>query len=286
MACNNDEELWGYAFGDNTEINMSKCILNVGGENEGFHFGFDDETTPVKDCVDLAVNDINSYTKIKEGVMEESPSQVKRRRTLQFESEVLDAPFCNEVMPQEFLRSQDSDSIEGAVSELSQWVSSFTENTFEALDLSSEEWVAECFNDTEMYLNFDEIDTSGTSVCQVAELNIPSSNEANVVQDQPVRRRQNVIFKGRKSFMQAPSKSTASVVYPFDFIKPCGIRGDITLKDINQKIHTPPTKSKSTDDDHSVHYPKSAFSGKPVVGKTKICTEGGKGSITIMRTKG
>lgn len=80
---------------------------------------------------------------------------------------------------------------------------------------------------------------------------------------------------------------TSSVVLPFAFVKPCGVQGAVTLKDINQKIHTPPpSKSKKNYEDPTISYPTSAFSGKPIVGKTKIRTEGGKGSITIMRTKG
>ncbi|ESW27065.1 hypothetical protein PHAVU_003G170700 [Phaseolus vulgaris] len=74
---------------------------------------------------------------------------------------------------------------------------------------------------------------------------------------------------------------------PFAFIKPSGAHGDVTLKEINQRILSPPPplKSKLSVEDSST-YPKSAFSGKPVVGKTKIHIEGGKGSIAIMRTKG
>lgn len=65
------------------------------------------------------------------------------------------------------------------------------------------------------------------------------------------------------------------------------MQGAVTLKDINQKMLTPPpSKSKKTHENPKTSYPTSAFSGKPVVGKTKIRTEGGKGSITIMRTKG
>ncbi|GAA0153286.1 hypothetical protein LIER_11563 [Lithospermum erythrorhizon] len=291
MSCNNDEGLWTHTLEDDIEIDISRCILNEGSESEGFPFVFYDETTPVKDCSDLVIDDIKAYNKIKEGLMGESLLQVKRRRTLQFKSDVLDAPFRNEVMPQKFLRSRYLQSIDESVSELPQWVSSFTENSFEALDYSAEEWVAKCFNDVEMNLSCEESHTSGSpgaSVCQVSELdNSPYSSEANVVQDQLVQRRQDVMFKGRKSYTCAPSKSPASVVYPFDIIKPCGVHGDTTLKDINQKIHTPPPPKPMLRDEHvSVCYPKSAFSGKPVVGKTKICTEGGKGSITIMRTKG
>lgn len=90
---------------------------------------------------------------------------------------------------------------------------------------------------------------------------------------------------GRKSYIRTPTKLASTVVYPFAFIKPCGVHGDVTLNDINQRIHNPP-KPKPNEEDPSVSYPTSAFSGKPVVGKTKIRTEGGKGSITIMRTKG
>jgi hypothetical protein len=88
-----------------------------------------------------------------------------------------------------------------------------------------------------------------------------------------------------KSFIQAPTKLAIYVAYPFAFIKPCGVHGDVTLNEINQRIRTPPSKAKLRDEEPVV-YPMSAFSGKPVVGKTKIRTEGGKGSITIMRTKG
>ena len=84
-----------------------------------------------------------------------------------------------------------------------------------------------------------------------------------------------------------PTNLASSVAFPFDFVKPSDAQGGVTLKEINQKIHTPaPSKSKQNNEDPSAAYPKSAFSGKPVVGKTKIRTEGGKGSITIMRTKG
>lgn len=96
-----------------------------------------------------------------------------------------------------------------------------------------------------------------------------------------------VRYLGKKSYMRTPSKLASSVAYPFAFIKPCGAHGDVTLKDINQRIRTPPPlKPKHRNEDPSASYPTSAFSGKPVVGKTKIHTEGGKGSITIMRTKG
>ncbi|KAK1352505.1 hypothetical protein POM88_053202 [Heracleum sosnowskyi] len=108
--------------------------------------------------------------------------------------------------------------------------------------------------------------------------------EASAVQKRRSRSHQNVVFKGKKSLMQTPTKATSSVVYPFAFIKPCGLDGDMTLRDINQRICNPP-KPKQKEDLSSI-YPTSAFSGKPVVGQMKIHTEGGKGCITILRTKG
>lgn len=94
-----------------------------------------------------------------------------------------------------------------------------------------------------------------------------------------------MVIAGRKSFTRPVSKLPSSIIYPFAFIKPCGVHGGMTLKDINQKIRNPPTKPKEDKEEPAV-IQTSAFSGKPVVGKTKIRTEGGKGSITIMRTRG
>lgn len=92
---------------------------------------------------------------------------------------------------------------------------------------------------------------------------------------------------GRKSEIGPPPKLASSVAYPFAIVRPCGVHGDVTLRDINQRMRTPPPpKMKQSNEDPSASYPTSAFSGKPVVGKMKIRTEGGKGSITVMRTKG
>lgn len=93
-----------------------------------------------------------------------------------------------------------------------------------------------------------------------------------------------VFTVGRKSLIQTPVKLASSVAYPFTFIKPCPAKGGMTLSDINKKILTPPQPKNS--DPSPSNLPKSAFSGKLVVGKTRIRTEGGKGSITIMRTRG
>ncbi|XP_028767042.1 uncharacterized protein LOC114724765 [Neltuma alba] len=82
------------------------------------------------------------------------------------------------------------------------------------------------------------------------------------------------------------------VVYPFAMVKPGGIReGEVTLNDINKRILMPPTRP--------VRHPVGDFasrpclsatgaglSGKAVVALTRIHTQGRRGTITIIRTKG
>uniref|UniRef100_A0A5B6YJI6 Putative X-ray induced transcript 1 n=1 Tax=Davidia involucrata TaxID=16924 RepID=A0A5B6YJI6_DAVIN len=301
MDYNNDKEMWDwqgedYCLQKDTNLGISQCLWDGVSQNaEDLSYMFD-ETTPIKDCGDLTYNVTNSENMDKESEQcRETSSQVKRRRMLQFDTQVLGAPLCNEEMSSTFLKSKErEDSIEEALSDMSQWVSGFAEDTsascYEGLDQSSEGWLADCFNDTEMHLSPDDTNLSGASDVQIdiTELcNTPPEYEANMDQEHPTQTHRNVIFKGRKSYMRTPTKLASSVAYPFAFIKPCGVHGDVTLKDINQRILSPPTsKSKQNNEDPSASYPTSAFSGKPVVGKTKIRTEGGKGSITIMRTKG
>lgn len=80
------------------------------------------------------------------------------------------------------------------------------------------------------------------------------------------------------------------MVYPFALIKPGGVEGDLTINDINERILMPPTRP--------VKHPVGEFacrpcvspdglgiSGKTVVAFTRIHTRG-RGSITIIRTKG
>ncbi|XP_021713737.1 uncharacterized protein LOC110681897 isoform X1 [Chenopodium quinoa] len=86
------------------------------------------------------------------------------------------------------------------------------------------------------------------------------------------------------------ANTTSKMVYPFGLVKPGGEEGDVTLKDINQRILMPPTRPlKHPVGDFacrpavSPHGP--GLSGKAVVALTKIHTQG-RGTITIIRTKG
>ncbi|XP_027093387.2 protein XRI1-like isoform X2 [Coffea eugenioides] len=265
---------------------MSKCLWSDMKQNQDVSYIFDNEITPVKDCGDLVyyVNNYEMSEKLEK--LEEPSSQVKRRRMLQFDSEGLNTPFCNEDTSSSYLRSKDKEnSAEEAVSEKSHLVSGYADDTsesaFEALDQSSEGWLASCFTDA---------DSPGDLISDVQIdieelLNNEPEPAVSTNQCRPARTQRNV-FRGRKSYIQTPANSASTVAYPFAFIKPCAVRGDVTLKDINQRIHAPPPSKLKQSYDDPAAYPTSAFSGKLVIGSTKIHTEGGKGSITIMRTKG
>ncbi|KAJ7961535.1 Protein XRI1 [Quillaja saponaria] len=301
MEYNDDKEPWNwhgkdYCLQKNSNYDISQVLLNGVPQNEEDLSYMFDETTPVKACGELAYHvNHNDDTHKEPEECKETSSQVKRRRMLQFNGDEMDLSLSCEETSSVFLKSNErEDSVEEAFPEVSQWVSGLSGNasasSYEDLDQSSERWLAECFNDAQMNLNADNMQFSEEPDVQidVTELfDIPPEYEANVVQQRVTRAPGNIIFKGRKSFIRTPTKLASSVAYPFAFIKPSGSHGDVTLKDINQRIRTPPpSKSNQNSEDPSASYPTSAFSGKPVVGKTKIRTEGGKGSITIMRTKG
>ncbi|KAI3829834.1 hypothetical protein L1987_03962 [Smallanthus sonchifolius] len=296
------EEMWDWKDDDYAlQLDVSNSLWNdVRENNDGLSYMFDETTTPVKSCGDLAYQVTNNENANKGmETCREMSSQSKRRRMLHFDDEGLDAdvlPLCDEDLSSNFLKSKEKVVLlDDAFADMAQWVSGFADDMsvsgsgYDGLDQSSEGWLADCLvNDSGMHFSLDDMNLSGTSDIRMQltdSSNSQPKNQGNMVQEHAPTR-QNIIFKGKKSFIKTPTKMTSSVVLPFAFVKPCG-EGAVTLKDINQKILTPPpSKSKATFEDPELSYPTSAFSGKPIVGKTKIRTEGGKGSITIMRTKG
>ncbi|MCD7452300.1 hypothetical protein HAX54_016132 [Datura stramonium] len=284
----------GENFGLQPQADVSGCLWTGVTENkEDISYMFDDDTTPVKDCGDLTFN-VKDVTRKKLEQCREPAKAAKRRRMLQFDAEILDASGPNEELALTFLKSKDRNAyFEEAICEVSNWLSECadgeTSSAHEGLDESSEEWLTDCFNDPELQIGSDNMNISGVSDVQADTMevvNSPPDCEITMVKSSPVSTFGNIVFKGRSSYIQTPGKGASSVVYPFGFIKPCSVRGDVTLNEINKRIHTPPpSKSKQSNQDPPP-YPTSAFSGKPVIGKTKIHTEGGRGSITIMRTKG
>ncbi|KAK2440444.1 hypothetical protein P8452_19542 [Trifolium repens] len=82
------------------------------------------------------------------------------------------------------------------------------------------------------------------------------------------------------------------IAYPFELVKPGGVEGETTIKDINQQMMMSPSKPiphPVAVKDSVIHPCISnsgyGISGKKVAALTRIQTRG-RGSITIIRTKG
>ncbi|XP_073000509.1 protein XRI1-like isoform X2 [Typha latifolia] len=260
---------------------ISHCLWDEANQNVDDLFYMLEEQTPTKDCAypSYQVSDIGE---INSKELEEcrEASQFKRRRVLHFTSESY-----------EVTKFSTMEGLSESLQWNSEWSLGFSDDNcalnYDGLDQSSEGWLVDCLNENKTHCSSEEMNNpSSMDQIDVSEFcNIPSEVEAVVVQKTPAPACFRV-SKGRKSFNEAPTKLT-SVAYPFDLIKPCGVHGDVTLKDINQRIHAPSeSKVRHKKDEESVPYPPSAFSGKPVVVKTRIHTKGRKGNITIMRTRG
>lgn len=293
----NSSEIWDWQcgetflqdsenFGLQPHTDVSGCPwTGVTEKNKDISYMFDDETTPVKDC-DVTSKQLEQYR--------EPSKPVKRRRVLQFDAEILDSTGSNEELALTFLKSKERNAyFEEARSDVSDWFSECadgaTSSAQEGFDESSEEWLTDCINDPELQIISEDMNASGVSDVQADTMdavNSPPECDITMVKSSPARTYGNIVFKGRNSYTKTPKKGASSVVYPFGFIKPCSAQGDVTLKEINKKICTPPPSKSKQHNQDPPPYPTSAFSGKPVIGKTKIHTEGGRGSITIMRTKG
>ncbi|CAN6545115.1 unnamed protein product [Malus baccata var. baccata] len=207
MDYNNDNEHWNWRRNNqltqkDSNHDMSECMWKGVPQNEeDISYMFDDETTPVKACGDLAyhVNFKDDRTKEPEPE-EQSFSQIKRRRMLQFDTQDLDPSLSCDELSSSFLNTNERlDSIEEAFSEASQWVSGFA-----GLDQSPDEWIAECFNNTDMHFSPDELNFAGASDVQldVTKLcDLRPEHEVNVVQQRITRTPQNVIFKGTVMFV-------------------------------------------------------------------------------------
>ncbi|KAJ4868769.1 Protein XRI1 [Raphanus sativus] len=279
-------------FSDVRECTMIEVTLNQ--EDHSYMFDDDNEsTTPVKACTESGYHHVTTDETIKKKleVPRETRSSVKRRRMLQFEDQPVETTLFRSESFSSILRSSArEDSFDELLPEGSQLIEDASASSFEGIDeLYAEEWYVDCLNDPEAPTLPDDLSFGSPDVhVDISEyLNLPP--ETSEVKRPVTRSSPNVIFKARKSFARpVPKLASSSVIYPFSFIKPCGmVDGDImTLKDINQKILTPPGKPKENKAETTPVIQTSAFSGKPVVGKTKIRTEGGKGSITIMRTRG
>ncbi|XP_042473648.1 protein XRI1-like isoform X1 [Zingiber officinale] len=245
--------------------------------------------TPLRGFGDFDLDELDFGDEAEKGVEEANEaSRVKRRRVLNFFSDDDGATAVNEHLSSEVREDSTSAKI---CTQNSQSNLTCSDDRFlfsnEVLDPSSDEWMENYFNDSEMSSSMND-QVKLNSQIDVSDFLTGEPDKKTKVLPNPPKPSTLRIFKGRKSHISSLTKLTTSVAYPFTLVKPLQIQGHVTLKDINQRIHSQPSSRPRNEevDDPSISYPTSAFSGKPVIGKTKILTEGGKGSITILRTKG
>ncbi|XP_020596539.1 protein XRI1-like isoform X2 [Phalaenopsis equestris] len=288
-----------YYLKENLMKDISCSFWDEANHNEDSFMYMLEVQTPIKDCADFDYQTMDIEDNINKMLGECGDSSLrKRRRMLHFPLDADETAIGNAQSTSFLLRYK-----EGEDEQIDYEPSSPTNSELnpqcnigiaegncgfnsESWDQPSEGWFDNCFDESVMQYETDE------TTAPIEVINYLNCDETSNLQghgpDLVQESKSSGLHRiGRKSFIGTSTKLTSSVAYPFALIKPCGLEGDLTLKDINQRLHPPSLSSKNTkDEDASLSYPTSAFSGKPVVVKTKIRTEGGKGSITIMRTKG
>ncbi|KAL2541341.1 hypothetical protein Adt_02325 [Abeliophyllum distichum] len=176
------------------------------------------------------------------------------------------------------------------------WNSNFFQNSYESYEALSQISKCDSFNPgmsedaslfTDMKTSEEAISAFQTYDSSSSSLNTqPTSDKQTLYSIQP-------IFSSGSGDEKRSKKRVIEdrVVYPFDFVKPGGFEGDVTLDDINERILMPPSRP--------VRHPVGDFacrplvssadgpglSGKAVVALTRIHTQG-RGTITIIRTRG
>lgn len=262
------------------------------------------ESTPAKDCME---SELAPTSMAKQGYQEPTSSPLavqrdadsphsKRRRMLHFP----DPTICDERTEPGFAIIEDggnsficrsgdiqiSNNTSPRLASNEHAYSSPSENIGQV----SESWMENCFNEGELQCMSDEMngEVPFDDQIDISEFCSLQPSESDVeIQHEPIPK---TVLTAKKTRYHSATKLVTPVAYPFTLLKPCGVQGDVTLNDINQRILMP--QSRLTDRHHGKYYDTTlqsesspAFSGKAVVALTKIHTEG-KGSITIMRTKG
>ncbi|KAF7016214.1 hypothetical protein CFC21_029882 [Triticum aestivum] len=248
--------------------------------------------TPLRDC--RAFFDIGDIT-CKETLDLEESRESKRRRVLEYPSEVNQPEVGDHEMCSNFVTSEVAETSllctdEPQTLNWNMQINSDDLDKFSSLSNGasyepSDNQLDNYSEGATIYYTPDQMPSSQESITYIGcQTDVPGTSEIAPVTESLIMHETRKlstlkVSKGGSSMIKAKQNVTTSIAYPFTLIKPSWEEGDVTLKDINQRIHAPPKKPPEI-------LETSAFSGKPVIGKTRIRTEGGKGSITILRTKG
>ncbi|TVU36034.1 hypothetical protein EJB05_17944 [Eragrostis curvula] len=286
-AIGDQGEMWGW---QGQEYDMQKDLVTDpsislwgdGNNIAGNDWSMFEDQTPIKHCADYEFHfcDIGDII-VKDFEEGKETLQAKRRRMLQFcpENVQMDCPMAE-------------DGLSGSLQVNLDFSSDKCLLNTDGTDELPEEWLLDIPQDSEPHCPPEELNSPAAAAAVAMEstdISVVqtsfSCEQAIVVHNSPAQGRPTPLKAGR-SIIRAKKQRTA-VAFPFELIKPCSFHGAVTLNDINKKIHAPPPyKIKHKNDEEPNSHEASAISGKPVVHKTKIHTEGGKGSITITRTLG
>ncbi|KAG6554526.1 hypothetical protein Mapa_003905 [Marchantia paleacea] len=159
----------------------------------------------------------------------------------------------------------------------------------EALEpAASDKWMSRCFVEIQGHQQVVPVsEISGTSGSGSCSINQQQQECEFEFSESPSISFGGPFTPGSRSTVQyTKPKSVTPVAYPFNLLKPSRAQGDVTLTDINQRLSMPPSRpSQFSVDKRLVQAGAGGLSGKSVVHRTKIHTQG-DGCITIMRTRG
>ncbi|KAH9287815.1 hypothetical protein KI387_031932, partial [Taxus chinensis] len=135
----------------------------------------------------------------------------------------------------------------------------------ESMKQESTNWVDHCLNDGEMQFMSDEIDEpvqfdDQIDISEFCQLQ-PSESEVEILHEPPPE----AILSGKKTRLRTPTKLVTPVAYPFTLVKPCGVQGDVTLNDINERILMPHSRIQHgnlCNDTETQAVASSTYSGK------------------------
>ncbi|KAL5215980.1 hypothetical protein ABZP36_007381 [Zizania latifolia] len=289
-----DEQiLWDWEAAEHCETNdasndATRFVWDCLNQDDDDLLGLLGNQTPLRDC--RGFFDIDDFT-CKETLDLEESRESKRRRVLEYPSEPNQSEDGNHEISSTLITSE--------VSEISllctdepqslSWDSQHSSNNLDSLSNGafyqpSNSNLETCYDETQMSFRHDQMPSSEESITYTnRQAGVSGTAENAPVTEslvmQETRKLCTLKVSTGSSLDKVKQNLTTTVAYPFTLIKPSWEEGDVTLNDINRQIRAPPKKAPEA-------LGTSAFSGKPVIRKTRIRTDGGKGSITILRTKG
>ncbi|CAL5027970.1 unnamed protein product [Urochloa decumbens] len=294
--------LWDWQAGEHCEqsdashAEATKFVWDCLNQDDDELLGLLGNQTPLRDCRDFFA-DIPDIS-CKETLDPEESREAKRRRVLEYPSESSQSEVGTHDTGSPFVASQATEisllcTDEPQNLNCDMQYSSNNIDTINSLSNEAPYWqednnhLEHCsYGTPPVYVEPEQTPCTQESVAYADDQagisgssEIAPVTESLIMQETRKLSTLKVSKGGSSSLVKVKQNITTTVAYPFTLIKPSWKEGDVTLQDINQKIRAPPKKPPEI-------LGTSAFSGKPVIGKTRIRTDGGKGSITILRTKG